>query len=252
MNRLITSAAAAALVACASHAGAGVITLDMPDAQIASTSGNVLDARYRISNNNWDQLIAKDSNITPDTIVATRNLGNHNALNGALWNFTISYDTVAGWSFNMTHVSGGSPGVTDSTLTWSVPHGPDNTSPFRSYNGLELFAVIGSLPSGITAASMEATGLAFSSAGNTIVGSLGDVSSTGGLVRKWIYADFDLASTNWSLTGQLKGAFVGSTGSNLDERIKFDVKATTITVVPTPAAAAILGLAGLATARRRR
>ncbi len=245
----ITSIAAIAALAMSASAAAGTVTLNYPDAQIASAIG-VMDARYRISNTNWDQIIASDPNISGATIVQQANLGNHTALNGVLWDFGINYSPVAGWAFTLTKVSGGGSVTSPSTVQWTSPF---NGTPFdRSYNGLEMFAVVGSLPSGITAMSMEATNLVFSAPGHTVNGSLNDLVTTNGLIRQWVYADFDLATTAWSLTGQLKGSFVGSTSSNLDERIKFDVKAAAITVVPAPGAAALIVLGGLVGLRRRR
>lgn len=241
---------ATALVAAAGSARAGTITLNFDPNLVAGTAGNVMDARYRFSNTNWDQVISTSANVSGSTIVQQANLGNHNQLNGTAWDFSLSYSAAGGWTYTLSNPNGGSPIVTSSTLSWNSTF---NGAAFdRSYNSLELFAVIGSLPSGVTAASMAATDLSFTSAGNTVVGSLSDIVSTSGLVRSWIYADFDLATTSWTLSGKLRGDFTGSTGSNLDERIKFDVKAGTITVVPSPGSVALLGLGALVATRRRR
>jgi hypothetical protein len=236
--------------ACALPAAAATITLNYPAANIASSSGTVMDARYRVSNTNWDQMIASDSNISPSVIVQQANLGTHNQLNGALWNFSIGYAPTSGWTYTLALDSGGNPSATTSTLVWNTPF--NGASPTRSFNALELFAVVGSLPGGVSSMSMQVTGMTFVSPGNTVIGTLPDLTTTGGLVRQWVYSDSDLSATSWTLAGQLRGAFVGTTGSNLDERIKFDVKATTVTLVPSPGAATLLGLSGLLAARRRR
>jgi hypothetical protein len=247
---VIAAVCGCALPVLAGVSAAGTITLDYPEANIASFSGGVMDARYRVSNTNWDQIIATDSNITPSVIVQQANFGTHNQLNGATWDFSISYSPANGWAYRLGLVSGGSPNTSSSTLVWNAPF--NGTAFDRSFNALEMFAVIGGLPAGISSMSMAATGLTFSSPGNTIVGTLPNVISTGGLVRTWVYSDSDLASTAWTLSGRLVGSFVGSTSSNLDERIKFDVKGTTVTLIPTPAASAMLGMGALFSARRRR
>jgi uncharacterized protein YhjY with autotransporter beta-barrel domain len=240
----------AVMSAGAGSAMAGTVTLNVPSANIASASNTVLDARYRLSNTNFDHMLAKSSDISGATIVQSRNTGTHNNLNGAIFDFALSYTPVAGWTFTKTHVSGGSPAVTSSTLTFNAPFNGD--SPFRSFNGFELFAVVGSLPSGVTAATASAYDLTFSAPGHSVIGTLADVTSTGGLVNSWIYADFDLSTTSFTLAGKLRHSFVGSTGSNMDERVKFDIKAATVTLVPTPGAAFGVALLGLAAARRRR
>lgn len=229
---------------------AGTISLNYPESNIASWDNGVMDARYRVSNTNWDQIIATSSIITPAVIVQQANLGTHNQLNGALWDFSIDYSPIDGWTYSLDFVSGGSPSTSSTALVWNAPF--NGAAYDRAFNGLEMFAVIGSLPSGISAMSMEVTELSFSSPGNTIVGSLPDLTSTGGLVRQWIYSDMNLAATSWTLSGRLRGAFVGTTGSNLDERIKFDVKATTVTLVPEPSLATLVGMGGLLVVRVRR
>jgi hypothetical protein len=253
---IATTLAALAAALPVATASAGVITLDLNPALIATTGDTVLDARYRLSNTNWDSMLAKSSSISTSTIVSTGSLGNHNQLNNAAWDFTLGYAPSSGWSFALTHAGGGAPTSTSSTLTWSAPHGADATSPFRSFNALELFSVVGTLPASLQSAFASATNLAFSAPGHTLTGSLADVTSTGGLTRQWIYADFDLASTPFSLTGRLQHGFVYAPGntstSNLDERIKFDVKATTISLIPTPGAAALFGVGALTALRRRR
>lgn len=239
-----------AVSVAAGSASAGVVTLGVPESMIASSSNTVLNARYRLSNTNFDHMLAKSSSISASTIVQSRNTGTHNNLNGAIFDFSLLYSPAAGWTFTKTHVSGDATSTTSSALAFSTPFNGD--SPFRSFNGFELFSVVGSLPSGVSGATASAYDLTFSAPGHTVVGTLGDVTSTGGLVNTWIHADFDLSTTSFTLAGKLRHSFVGTTGSNMDERVKFDIKAATVTLIPTPGAAAGVALLGLVAARRRR
>jgi hypothetical protein len=255
-SSVFTAAVLSGVVGMAASAHAGTVTLGVPDPQVSSLAGTVMDARYRISNTNWDHMISTSSSVSVSTLVQTANRGNHDQLNGAAWDFTLDYSPVTGWSFVLNHAGGGSPNATTSSVAWSAPF--NSVSPFRSFNGFELFAVtnvtgLANIASGL----VTVENLAFSAPGHTVVGSLGDLVTSNGLVRNVISADFDLSTTAWTLSGRVRASYVyangaSTPGSNLDERLKFDIKATTVTLIPTPGAAAALALGLLAAGRRRR
>ncbi|MBL0928208.1 MAG: hypothetical protein IBJ11_11255 [Phycisphaerales bacterium] len=252
--RVGVAALAAAVVGV--PAWAGTVALNVDESQIAGVGEAVVDARYRVSNTNWDQMISTSSNVSVSTLVQTANLGNHDQVNGALWDFSVSYSPVNGWAFQMTLVSGGSPSVPSSTVSWSAPF--NGVSPFRSFNGLELFVVAGpSFPSNVASGVASATDLTFSAPGHSVTGSLANLVSSNGLIRQFVYADFDLSTTSWTLSGRLRHSFQyvqgqSSPGGNLDERLKFDLKAASVTLVPAPGGVALAAGVGVLAGRRRR
>lgn len=249
--------------AVAVSAQAGVITLNAdPSLVLSSTSG--INVRYRVSNTNWDHLIATSSDVGPSTIVSTANLGTHTQLNGALFDFTLSYSPATGVSFRLLHAGGGSPSVTDRTLTFTGTH-TDGRRADASFNALYLYAQAGDgMPSGVSSASVEVSNLVFSAPGQTVVGSLTNLTdvwtpgSPAGLVDQYVIAEgVDLATLEWTLTGKVRASyelFAGATGpgGNIDERLKFNLKFRQVELVPAPGAMALLGLAGVAALRRRR
>jgi hypothetical protein len=245
------------VVACLTLAGsaAGAVIQLNPSSPGLEVTGTVMDARYRISNTNWDQMIATSSSISGATLVQTANLGTHNQLNARAYDFDLGYDPVAGWTWSLTNVSGGAK----SLVSWTAPF--NGASPFRSFNGLEIFAVAANLdPATIASGTSSITDFAFFAPGQTVGGSLVNLvttwtgAGTGGLVRQFVVSDTDMSTFAWNIRGRLQMYFtyqggVANTG-NLDERLKFDIKAGT--VIPAPASAALVLVGGLVAARRRR
>ncbi len=221
-----------------------------------TNAGTVMDARYRVSNTNWDQMIATSSNVSASTLVQTANLGNHNQVNGVLFDFALDFSPASGWSFTLTPDAGGAA----STVSWSTPF--NGASPLRPFNALELFVVTGDMnPVNIASGSAAVTNLSFSSSSATTTGSLVDLVSnwigtgTGGLVRQYLLSDSDMSAFAWTLSGQVRLSFTyqqgqTSPGGNLDERLKFDIKA--FEAVPSPGATGAAAVVGAAAARRKR
>jgi hypothetical protein len=243
-------------LATASTASAGAIVNLNPSTAGLTVATDVMDARYRLSNTNWDQMISTSSNVSVSTLVQTANLGNHDALNAVAFNFSLGFDPSAGWAWTLAPVGGGPA----STLNWTVPF--NGASPFRSFNGLELFVVAANMnPANIASGTAAATNMAFSSAAATTTGSLVDLVSTwtgpntGGLQLQFITSDTDMSTFAWTLTGRVALSFTyqpgtNNPGGNLDERLKFDIKAAQI--VPAPGFVSLAGVAGIAALRRRR
>lgn len=228
-------------------AAGATVTLDPAPDLVGPMLSEGADVRYRISNTNWDQVIATSPYVGYETIVQNRNLGNHNQLNEAVWDFTFSYTAGAGYTFVLTHVSGGSPPVTASTVNWTSDF--NTVSPLTSYNAIEMYAQAGSsMPSGISAAHVTVTDLAFSGTGLMTVGTLRslydlwddvpplDDGQDPDLDLQWILADTDLSVFDWALTGRVVAGFTGTAGGNIDERLKFNIKVAQLgPVVAVPA-----------------
>jgi hypothetical protein len=241
----IRSAAALAAVVLSSHALAAVVSLN-PSMQGYTVTGDVMDARYRLSNTNWDHMISTSSNVSGSTLASQADIGNNAALNNVTWNFNLSFSPAGGWTYSLTN------GSTVRTRTWSSDF--NGVSPFRSFNAIEMF-VVATNPNAnqYVSVSSSATQIQFSSASATTTGSLIDlVSVSSGLKAQFLISDTDLSTFAWSLTGKVNLSYVlqpGQNAGNLDERAKFDIKGAT--VVPAPGAMAMMGLAGLVAGRRR-
>lgn len=257
--RSVVLAALCGLCVSSSALG-GVVQLNANTSQY-TFGDTVALARYRVSNTNWDQIVATSSSISTSTIVQQANLGNNGQLNNAAWDFNLSFVQGVGYSWTLQRVGGS----TVSTVRWEAPH--NGISPLRPVNAIRFYAEAGStMPGGIATAQLAATNLAFTAAGFTNTGSLvnlidnwDDVGPNDGqdpdLPLQSIIADGDLTSTNWSFTGRVLASWTLLPGftapqGNLDERLKLDIKMST--AVPAPGGLAAMGLiVGLASRRRR-
>lgn len=245
---------------------AASVTLNAAAITGLGSSDQASHFRYRVSNTNWDTAVATSSAIgSGGVIVAQSDRGNHTALNGASFAFSVAYTAGSGYSYTMTRVSGGGSVGGVQTLAWTSPVG--GVDPTRAFNAISLSTVVNAgMPSGIAAASMSVTGLSFSAAGVVGSGSLQDMlqswarpSASGASAQQWIVADTDLSVVNWTLSGTVVGAFqyvqgATSPGGNIDERLKFEVTTWNAPIaVPLPGGAAMgmAGLGALAVRRRR-
>lgn len=246
-----------AAASCTPAALGSTVLLNADPSAIGSGS-TVANFRYRVSNTNWDQSIANSSNIRSSSIVERRGIGNHNQLNNAAFDFSLSYVAGTGYTLRLQHGGGGAPTKTDSLLSWTAPHG--GISPLRSFRTIEISATAAQLPGNIESGSFSVTNLAFAGAGLTNAGALSDMlaSSTGAtFLQQYISSTTDLSTFNWTLTGRVVASFVykpgfTSPGGSLDERLRLNIKTSDAGLIPSPGAAAVLALAGLAALRRRR
>jgi hypothetical protein len=231
------------------NADAALVQLNaLAPAEIVNST--VAMTRYRVSNTNWDQIVAANS--SPLNIVQQQNLGDANTLNNRAWDFSVSYVAGSGYTYTLTDTTVPPLGTSPSTLVWTAPGGSPALSPTRPFNAIQLYATAQPVTgtTGALATSITVRNLAFSGAGLTTSGALVtmndmDAISPGG-VNQWLVADTNLALFNWALTGQVQAGFTGSiTAANqADERLKFDVHMESVTAVPVPAALPLL-LSGL-------
>ena len=245
----------AASVVSATHAA--TVWLGTDGSSISEISGEGAQAQYRISKGDWDAGLSTSSSITSSNIVQESNLGNTIRLNAARFAFEFNYSVADGYTFNLTHLDGGDPGLDAANLSWSAPH--NSVDQDRSFNAINISAQATDRP-GWSSTEMAATDLNFTvNNGANINGSLNNLvsNSTGSqLEDQWIIADFDLSQTDWSLTGIVEANYTPVNGqglSSLDDAVKFTLKTNQVTSsIPTPGAAALAGIAALGTIRRTR
>ncbi len=259
-------AAGIAFALLAGSVEAGLVTLNA-DASLIGSSSDASNFRYRVSNTNWDQIIASSTSISNSTIVGSRNPGTHSALKNAAWDFTVSFVPLSGYIFALDPVAGLNSNAAQS-ITWTSLFG--GVDPLRAHNAIKLTVSAGSgMPGGIDTAYVDVSNLAFSTSGFLSTGSLASMRNNwddfGSLtdrddpdtLTQWILADENLANWAWALTGRVQAGFtylpgVSSPGGNLDERLKFDILPQWVTAVPSPGGFAFLALGGFVVLRRVR
>lgn len=209
-------------------------------------------ARYRISNTNWDTYIGTSPFVAPANIVQQKDIGNQNALNGAVWNFSFAYTAGSGYAWTLSNAN------TSHVLSWTGTH-TDGSIATGAFNAIELYVVAGAtMPNGVTSAYSKIYDVAFGFVGSgpSVSGSLRNLQDTWnagvntGLDQQFIYSDTDLSGTSFVLSGKVQLGFTNFTSGNFDERLKFNIK--TAIATPAPASLSLLGVFGIAATRRRR
>jgi len=248
----------------ANTAMAAAVQLGVDDADV-TVNDRVGEARYRLSQTNWDQMLSNGANPITAPDITTNGLGNASALNNTTWDFSINYesgdDGDQGFTFVMNQVGGSGTG----TLVYDVNNPLNGLTPTGAYNAIKIEVRAGALrdqSAYIESAYIDVTDLTFSSA----------LASSGSLANplsaftppttaennvNWIAADTNLSLLDWSLTGTITAGFdcdgLGGVGCLRDESLKMNLKFADATVVPIPAAVWLFmsGLGMLVAARRR-
>jgi hypothetical protein len=238
---------------------ASTISLDANPAIITSQQG-VDFARYRYGKNGWEQAVGYDG--SQGFFVANNSeLGNsypYPNINGVVFDFTLNYNAASGYTFTLTN------GAFSSVDSWLNPQtlGPGIVATGKGYNAI-LLQARANVTTGVTSTDqMNVTDLVFTSS-LASSGSLGNmnVAQTGvGTTEdyQWLIADTDLSLINWTLSGKVMGALVCQSGTSdciAQESVKFNIATKSVTAVPVPAAAWLMGSALVALtgiARRRK
>lgn len=237
---------------------ASSVALDANPAIVTSSQG-VDFARYRYGKTGWEQAVGYDG--SQGFFVANNSeLGNaypYPNINGVTFDFTLNYNAASGYTFTLSN------GAWSSTDSWLNPQtlGPGIVATGKGYNAILLQARANVTTGATSNDQMNVTDLVFtSSLSNSGALSSMNVSQTGvGTTEdyQWLIADTDLSLIDWSLSGKVMGALVCQSGSSdciAQESVKFNIATKSVTAVPVPAAAWLMGsgLVGLACVARRR
>lgn len=187
----------------------------------------VMNGKYRLSNNNFDQTI--DTGTSANQVTA--NLGNNNYLSGRTWDFRLEHHTGEGFIFSMTS------GAVTSVVSWgtfATPPGGTNAptlggqAPGAAFNAILLTARATRNNS-----SFSFSNLAFSSptltasgafeAGTVTPATSGPGDPLGLWVQHMLAPGVNLALHDWILTGLLTGVRDSGTG---DETVRFLITPT--------------------------
>lgn len=197
-------------------------------------SGALMEARFKAATTNWESRLETDGSPNNGDLVGHVANGQGN-FEGRSFGFDFTYDAAdAELTWSITRVANGN--VT--TLT-------RNAAPAGDANTIEFFT------SG-SRAIVDVTDLTFSNASGSTAWPELDTSPNGPTFSKAVlYLDDDLMSGDWSLSGSVN--FDAFTKSNPDEGAKVVAKLYRGDfTIPAPGTFALIGAAGVATARRRR
>lgn len=95
---------------------AAVVALNADGSQFNPTAV-AMNSRYRISQTNWDEMIATSAVISTSTIVEQKQLGNAATLNNRAWDFSVNYVAGSGYNFTLSDTSLAPLGSSPSTVS---------------------------------------------------------------------------------------------------------------------------------------
>jgi uncharacterized protein (TIGR03382 family) len=251
------------LALAASHASAGMVYINSPLAPIASSTATSGQAKFRFSNSNWDQSLDRGTGTTSGNFISAH-IGNYQVLNNREFHFSLSHTPGQGFVFSVLNTNNG----TTTTLAWgtfpSLTNATAQTpqingvSPTAAFNGLLIEARATRANSVLSFRELSFTGPSLTVANGAFVNGyvapgVNGPGDSSGFHNQEIVANTNLANHAWTFSGLISATRDSSSAG--DEEVKFTVgtrQYVTSIPIPTPGAAALAGLAGVALLRRRR
>jgi hypothetical protein len=254
-------AATLAILGCAGSAGAGMIYINSGQVQVSSINSTVAQAKYRLSNTNFDQSLDRGTGTSAGNFISA-GLGNNAQLSARTYEFALENRPGEGLVFTMTDQTG----LSASTLSWGTFSTVNAGTSVATINGVAAPTAFNSLrfeaSSTRAGSSLGFSGMTFTSptlsladgafASATISPSSGGPGEANGFYSQRLVGDTNLALHAWTFRG-LVTASRDSTASG-DETVKFTVSVqdVTVTAVPTAGTAGLSGVVGLVAMRRPR
>lgn len=213
-------------------ARAGLVYVNSPLASVDTTQPvtSVGHARYLLSHGNYDQNIHNGVGGVSNSTIASRQLGNVNALTGRAFDFVLENRAGQGLIFTLTAPAEGSRGAVSSMIAWGT-FSPTITGELPTIGGVAPGAAFNVISLWARAdragASMSFENLAFSSGDLAVAHgtfhagvasrnganeATGVLTSPGAPVvsafssyTQTLMTDGDFATANWTLTGRITG-----------------------------------------------
>lgn len=226
-------------------AQAATVMLGVDDS-VVTILGKTAEARYRLSQTNWDQTIFNGTNFDANNIVSNH-LGNAMSLDGKTWIFSLVFERgdsgARGLTFNLTDAA---TGMEAYELVYDTANPINGQTPLSPFNGIKIETRAGALRDSTSTAALNVSNLTF---GTTIpvTGSLPttiDVYSPPTAAENWsswLIADTNLGDLDWFVIGTVTGQFDCTTGGAdclRDESIKLNFKLADVSLAPVPIPAA--------------
>lgn len=237
-GKLITMSVLMSVIALCpdGKATADMVYINSSLVTLSGGSTTVGNAKYRLSNNNFDQSIDNAQAVLLAADQVTSNWGNVSSLSGQTFNFSLEHRTGQGFILTLLNTSNS----TLRTVSWgSFASSPGGTNA-ATLNGIAPGAAFNSLQVE-SRASLSGSSMSFSNLNFTGLSVADGVFSSGtttpttgsplGFDTQRLVADVNLASFNWTLTGSFQGTKL-STGS--DEGVRFLVRFQQVTPTFSP------------------
>ncbi|MGI9289663.1 MAG: VPLPA-CTERM sorting domain-containing protein [Gammaproteobacteria bacterium] len=224
----------------------------------------VSESAYRLMQGGWDHMISNGAAPAGEDDMDSIDYTGATALNGTLWDFTLSYesgdDGVKGFSFQMSEVDGRP--LNSGTVVYDVDNPLNGETPTAPFNSIMIGASAGPLidiNNYDETAYIDIFDLAFISSlpsSGSFENPLNASWPAEEFDSAWILSSVDLSLYDWSLSGKVNAGFdcngLGSAGCLNPDSLRMNLLVANSTV-PVPAAVWLFGSAlGLLGWKRRK
>lgn len=263
-RRGLAMAAAAVAIWTVAPAMGALVYINSSQATINSSLSTAGNARYLLSQNNYDQNIQAGGGSVTGNNISVHHIGGVSALSGRQFTFSLENRAGQGLLFNLSAPATSSRSAVNSTLAWGV-FSPNITgqsptiggfAPGESFNVLSLAAradrerasmsvseLIFTSPNALVADGAFANGTAVPSSLTTV-----------GTFTQTLVSDTNLAGIDWMLTGKLTG--IRDISASGEASVAFQINlinaSVSAPVVPEPSTVAMSLMVAIPLLLRRR